>query len=174
MTLIISIIIIIITCVHLQGETWITKSMHGIWYGSCLTSDKASCMARTAMHDFSPLSPYLPCTTLSTFLIIYPVHLQSLVTSHSCTLSPTKTSGCKRSWTRVKTGRECWSLRDRRRYDMNLESVRKLSTSGLLANHKSTSVKHKHRLFPTACSSTLITEALPGSWLDRHMRTCSP
>jgi hypothetical protein len=45
--------------VCLQGVTWITKSEHGIWYGSCLTSDEASCTARTAMHDFSPLPPHI-------------------------------------------------------------------------------------------------------------------
>jgi hypothetical protein len=36
--------------------------------------------------------------------------------------------------------------------------------------HKSPPVKHKHVLFPPACSSPLITEALPGSWPGRYMR----
>ncbi len=35
---------------------------------------------------------------------------------------------------------------------------------GLLGGHKSTPVQHKLILFPPACSSTLKTEVLPGSW----------
>ena len=34
-----------------------------------------------------------------------------------------------------------------------------------------TPVKHKQILFPPACSSPLITKALPGSWLGRYKRT---
>ncbi len=34
---------------------------------------------------------------------------------------------------------------------------------GLLGGHKSTPVKHNQILFPPACSSPLITGALPGS-----------
>ncbi len=45
---------------------------------------------------------------------------------------------------------------------------------GLLGGHKSTPVKHKHILFPPACSSPLITKALPGSWSDWDKRTDSP
>ncbi len=36
--------------------------------------------------------------------------------------------------------------------------------------NKSTPVKHKHVLLPPACSSLLLTEALPGSWPGRYMR----
>ncbi len=46
--------------------------------------------------------------------------------------------------------------------------------SGLLGGHKSTPVKHKHMLFPPACSSPLITETMPGSWSDWDKRTDSP
>jgi hypothetical protein len=35
---------------------------------------------------------------------------------------------------------------------------------GLLRDHKSTPVKHKHMPSPPACSSPRITEDLPGSW----------
>ncbi len=45
---------------------------------------------------------------------------------------------------------------------------------GLLGGHRSTSVKHKHILFPPACSSSHITEALPSSWPGQNMRTDNP
>jgi hypothetical protein len=41
---------------------------------------------------------------------------------------------------------------------------------GLLRGHQSTPVKHKHMLFPPACSSPLITEDLPGSRPGRYTR----
>ncbi len=46
-------------------------------------------------------------------------------------------------------------------------------TSG---DHKSTPVKqkHKHILFPPACSSPLLTEALPVSWPGLYLRIDSP
>ncbi len=49
------------------------------------------------------------------------------------------------------------------------ESVSKLSR---MAFCRVTPVKHKHMLFPPACSSPLITEDLQGSWPGRYMRNC--
>jgi hypothetical protein len=40
---------------------------------------------------------------------------------------------------------------------------------GLLGSQKSSPVKHKHMLFPPACSSLLITEDLWDSWPGRYM-----
>jgi len=45
---------------------------------------------------------------------------------------------------------------------------------GLSGGHKCTPVKHKHMLLPSACSSPLITEDLPGSWPGQYMRMDSP
>ncbi len=62
-----------------------------------------------------------------------------------------------------------WEMRDGLGYES-----RKCTYAGLLRSHKSTPVKHKHILFLSACSSPLITEALPGSWPGQYMRTDSP
>ncbi len=45
---------------------------------------------------------------------------------------------------------------------------------GLLWGHKSTPVKYKNMLFPSACSSPLVTEDLSGIWPGRYMRMDSP
>ncbi len=53
------------------------------------------------------------------------------------------------------------------------ESVHKLSRVAFWG-HTSTPVKHKHMLFPPACSSSLINEDLPSSWPGQYMKTDSP
>jgi hypothetical protein len=55
--------------------------------------------------------------------------------------------------------------------DRNYESVyASCPGRGRLGDPESTPVKHKHMLFPPACSSLLITEDLPDSWPGRYMR----
>jgi hypothetical protein len=75
---------------------------------------------------------------------------------------------------RVTAGRECWNLGARDVHRIQITKVYTSCPGWSSGGRKSTPVKHKHMLFPPACSSPLIAEDLPGSWPGRYMKMDSP